>query len=208
MALQKPAERKRTRKLTVLTFLRHGARPPTPPGAPRYPGGSLNAQGRAEARRAEKILRNYQFDVILVSDLARTKETAAIVCASQKTRIQYCEELREYNKIVFENVPADPEVKKKYAREVRSAKRAAAFLKSVLKMHVGKKILIIGSGNNMRGSISYLFGIDPRHAPYLEFDTCSITSMSVIDGKPGILHMNYKPGNNAKLLHRVFEYEE
>jgi len=128
----------------------------------KYP---LTKKGRDQAKQAAKKLLKKKIDMIFVSDLLRTKETAEIVGKVLGIKPKADKRLREINVGVFNNKKIDDIGEfwnkekdlshlKYYQRRYHIApkkgenysqaeKRVTSFIKEIEKKYKGKKILIV-----------------------------------------------------------------
>ncbi len=160
---------------TLVTFLRHGKNYSHKKGQSPYPGPRLTKEGREQARTTAEFLKNFQFDLILSSNMTRAKETAEIVQGFQKQKISVHKELSEHHKDVYEY----SSLKKTFvegAGTALQARKTIKFFQRTLRNNQGRKILIIAHGNVIRSCVGASMGFSLRKSPELNLFNCSLSS--------------------------------
>ncbi len=179
--------------ITDFTVIRHGQ---TAENALRIMQGQSNTQldelGRKQAACAAERLKNMEFDLLICSDLDRTRDTAAVLL--QKTRakeIIYTPALREWNLGELEGRPVS-EAKEKYPDvfcghetsgsriRIRNGEsrqdvfdRVTGFLEETAARHAGKKILLVTHAGPIRSMFRYIGGAALAHTHFPRVDNVS-----------------------------------
>lgn len=190
---------------TILTLIRHGECQEYNSGEPRSPGPGLNRHGKKQAKKTRDYLKNYQYDVIITSEMARAKETAEIINKPHKKEITTSEEinalqeknfvtnkaLSEYDDAIFDECSSGDAEKKQYEEILGFAKKANKALDELIDKYSGKKIVVVGHGNVMRAYIGKLLGFSIENSPDINFFFCSVFTFILEKGKVrGIYHFN------------------
>lgn len=142
--------------MITLYLLRHGE---TVENATGYfqgqTPGHLSARGIAQAEEARARVAALDFDVVLCSDLARTRHTASIVLRgtpwADTGRIIYTPLLRERDMgdltgLTIADHPIDATVE----NEAQCRARARKFIEMVQKAHPGQRLLVVSHGYFLR----------------------------------------------------------
>ena len=154
----------------------------------------LDDLGRKQAACAAERLKNTTFDLLICSDLDRTRETAAILL--QKTRageIIYTPALREWNLGELEGLPVSraremyppvfrgPETTGSSIR-IRNGEsrqdlfeRITGFLEETAEKYAGKKILLVTHAGPLRSIFRYIGGAALPHTRFPRVDNVSCT---------------------------------
>lgn len=146
-------------------------------------GSPLNAEGKSQAKKLAKKLKNINFSAFFSSDLARAKETAEIIAMKRKLAVETTHLIRErsvYNylhklnrlregeidklneEIRNDLVRLDEEAKMKYKHTPvmesteEGARRLLTFIRVAASAYSGKNILDVCHGNIMRCLLKFL----------------------------------------------------
>ena len=115
----------------------------------------LTLEGRGQIKRAAEKLEGKGVELIIASDILRTKQTAEIVSKRLKVKVKYDKRLREYNVGIFNRkkikelrkffLPGERFKKKPKQGETYAEieKRIYAFFRDIDKKYNNKTILII-----------------------------------------------------------------
>lgn len=142
----------------------------------------LTILGEEQARKRAEELRNIQFDAVFSSDLTRAKQTAEILKLERELAVQTTKAIRE--RVVWSHIDElvhngksiesiTDEMKKelkeldekgkmayKYSQSIESAEEAASrlftFLREIAVAYLGKTVLVVNHGNNMRSLLTHL----------------------------------------------------
>ncbi|MCI0507825.1 MAG: histidine phosphatase family protein [Gammaproteobacteria bacterium] len=148
----------------------------------------LTMEGIAQAERAAKQLSAVPFEVIFVSQLPRTRQTARFINDYHKVRIIECEELNDIRsgfdgkpveeyfaatgRDRFNIVPPGGESLRQFQRRIN------AFI-DVLLMEVYENILIVAHEETMRVFAARFNGLTLREVESLAFGNCEHLSFQV-----------------------------
>lgn len=188
--------------VTDFTVIRHGQ---TAENALRIMQGQSNTQldalGRKQAACAAERLKNTTFDLLICSDLDRTRDTAAVLLQKTSAKeIIYTPALREWNLGELEGRPVS-EAREKYPevfcghelsghdiriRNGESRKevfdRVTGFLEETAEKHAGKKILLVTHAGPLRSMFRYIGGAALLHAYFPRVDNVSYNRFQKIGG--------------------------
>ena len=181
--------------ITDFTVIRHGQ---TAENILHILQGQSNTQldelGRKQAACAAERLKNTTFDLLICSDLDRTRETAAILL--QKTRVGkiiYTPALREWNLGELEGLPVSraremyPTVFSGHETTGSSIRirngesrqdlfeRITGFLEETAEKYAGKKILLVTHAGPLRSIFRYIGGAALPHTRFPRVDNVSCT---------------------------------
>jgi probable phosphoglycerate mutase len=167
--------------ITRVYLARHGGT--TASADDRFAGASnvnLSDAGREQARRLGKRLQSVHFDAAYCSDMQRTRDTAAAVCAAHGLTATPMADFREINHGHWEGL-THGEVEKKYGDEyshwsadpltyappggdtgLAVLARAMPALRRLVERHAGQQILLVAHTGTNRLMLCSLIGIDPR----------------------------------------------
>jgi probable phosphoglycerate mutase len=170
-----------TMPLTRVYLARHGGT--TASADDRFAGASnvnLSDAGREQARRLGKRLQSVHFDAAYCSDMQRTRDTAAAVCAPHGMTATPMADFREINHGHWEGL-THAEVEAKYPKEyyrwsadpltyappggdtgLAVLARAMPALRQLVDRHAGQEILVVAHTATNRLLLCGLIGIDPR----------------------------------------------
>jgi broad specificity phosphatase PhoE len=189
---------------TEITLVRHGENKPYVQGEPKHPGPGLTKKGFSQAKKTAIYLKNYKFDKIYCSDMARAMETAQEIKKYQTVKISCYHELAEASMIIFDKKPVD---KEKFRSTMKQVNNALKLFRRILKEDKGKKILIVAHGNIIRSIIASSLGIDVIHAPSLHTVNCSISTLVFEKGKLiGVPNLCYARHNHKRGFKEDLEY--
>ncbi len=148
----------------------------------------LTERGKAELARTAELIKNEKIDLIISSDLIRTKETADILNRIFKVQILYDKRLRDINDGVFNLKPYDEFYKKIGPRELRFEvkaeggetfvdlkKRLRDLLEEIKEKYSDKTILIVSHKDPLWMMQALLLGLSKKESidkfKELEFQT-------------------------------------
>lgn len=159
-------------------------------------GVPLNAQGRAQARRAGGRLARYGAGALYTSDIIRAAETAAIIGEQTGLRPQPMPELREIDVGQWEGLTPEelyrrfPDHMREYerdpARTVRLGgesyaqlqERALRAMNTILERHPGDQtVLAVSHGGTIRALLCHVIGLDLIHFGRLWLDNGSLSEL-------------------------------
>lgn len=167
-----------------LTLVRHGESEGNV--QKRYGGHydfALTDAGKAQAGAIARRLASERFDHIYVSDLARTRDTAApIIAAHPDTPVTYDARIREKHLGVHEGKPHDEAEIDKWGdpeggeRQAELRERIISFLDDIYEQHRDGHVLIVSHGGFITTMIMHLADSDDKtkHHP-------SNASISIVD---------------------------
>lgn len=164
----------------------------------------LNAEGLQQARAVAERLRSEYFAVAYVSDLDRTRATAAeILRFHPNTVVKYSRLLRERNTGIFRGRPADDfskarehsglsqvDFRPEGGESMRDAQeRIVTFYEKVAKRHQGQSVLFVSHGMVMTSLLLALL-----HRPFEEymqfrFENTGVTVIEREDSGDHTLHV-------------------
>lgn len=156
---------------------------------------NLNEHGKEQAEFLGRRIRDYDIDIIYVSDLNRTAETAEIVNKQVMADIIYREELREINMGLWETLNYDEryKVSGEYAYEFdkhlvdmpypegesgEDVIRRANKLIEEIKDKEFENVAFITSGGTIAILLSYFLGMEQHKRFNMEIDNCSISLLN------------------------------
>lgn len=143
--------------------------------------GKLTPLGEEQAKRAAKRLKDVPFDMILVSDLNRTKQTAApIIATHPEAQVVYEPRIRERNQGVYEGkeyglfsddikrlgVNPQTHVPKGGESFRMVGERAKNYFDELIEQHKGKNVLVVSHGGFLTQTIFYLMNIEDNRRNY------------------------------------------
>jgi broad specificity phosphatase PhoE len=165
----------------------------------------LNERGREQARRLAATLDPP--DRIYASDLARARETAAIVAERLRVPVTLDPRLRERGFGAWEGLTM-PEIQAQFAADHTRwragegpgaadaepfeafADRVGSFLQEVLERHPGEDVLIVAHGGTIRVIHALACGLDyvRDHRSIPAVDNCVPSKYAFRDGKLAPIH--------------------
>ena len=169
----------------------------------------LNERGIAQARALAGRLRGVAVDALYTSELARARETAAILGAALGLAPVDEPGLREIGLGQLEGTDGKavrPDVREAIAAAARLdpeplvegaenfttfAGRIRAAWERIARAHVGGRVMLVSHGGTLRTLIAHLIGLDPAHVDRLSLR--GNTGLSVIDfrhGRPQLVRVN------------------
>lgn len=143
--------------------------------------GKLTEQGVWQAARVAQRLKDVTFDLIVVSDLGRTKETAApIIATHPEAEVVYEPRVRERNQGVFEGRPYGTftEAAKEAGIHITEYRpeggesvtmlrqRAEAYLKELIEEHRQGRVLVVTHGGFLVQALFHLMGMEDSRENY------------------------------------------
>jgi broad specificity phosphatase PhoE len=156
---------------------------------------SLTDNGRQQAEKLAKRLKDENIDVILSSDLPRAKETTDIIAKYHKVPVHYTIDLRERNYGLWEGKPG-----KAYHEMVKNSGIPKARFRpeqgqsyedlkiivektfnKILEDYKGKNVLISTHGGRYRVLLSVVLGIPLDEAAKLAIGNTALTVIEIGD---------------------------
>ena len=186
-------------KPTVIYFVRHGETILTPER--RFSGGDgsdpeLSAEGIAQAEAVAKELAARKADVLIVSPMVRTVQTAEKIAAATGLKIQLDEAWREARFGEWDGLNIQ-EVKELYPNEWQSwissasaragssgesyediAARTELALTDLVLEHPGKTIIVVTHNYVIRSLVTLVIGAPIESVFHLDVLPCSITTVN------------------------------
>src|SRR5678815_1297435 len=188
---------------TRVFLVRHGATALA--AEDRFAGATdveLSEEGREQARRLAFRLRHEKITSIYASPLGRTVETATILARPHSLEVQTRDGLREISHGRWERMTRR-EVEEQFPEEAAAwdsdpytfapqggesglavTARALPVLLELVRMHVGREVLIVSHKATIRLLLSSLLGFDPRR--YRDNLDQSPAALNIIDFKDAV----------------------
>ena len=185
---------------TRIFLIRHGATVLT--REDRFAGATdvqLSDEGREQARRLALRLRDVPVAAVYASPLGRTVETASILAAPHRRKVQMRPGLREISHGRWEQMTRE-EVEKKFPEEAASwekdpytfapedgesglavTARALPILMDIVREHPSENVLVVSHKATIRLLLSSLLGFDPRR--YRDSLDQSPAALNIVDFK-------------------------
>lgn len=128
---------------------------------PKGKESKLTQKGIAQVKKSAKLLKKHKIDVILSSDVYRTRQTAELVAQELGKPVKFYPELREIKNGAYQNI-TEKEFHALFKNELERferrldensenlndlKKRMFGFLRKVNREYVNKNILIVGHGD-------------------------------------------------------------
>ena len=154
---------------------------------------SLSERGQEQARMLARRLSTVPIDAVYSSDLSRAAETARVALGERDVPITFTEELREYNKGVFEGL-TEAEYREKYpelyepsmvndldfappgGETIReTSRRLAGIVQRVKDAHLDQSTLIVGHGGSLRAGIVSLLDLPLEANWKFAMSNCALT---------------------------------
>ena len=154
---------------------------------------ALSERGREQAGMLAARLASAPIDAVYSSDLARAAETAKVALRGRDVPITFTEQLREYNKGVFEGL-TESEYREKYpdlyepslandldfappgGETIRETSvRLAAIIQQIKDAHMDQRALIVGHGGSLRAGIVSLLDLPLEANWKFAMHNCSLT---------------------------------
>lgn len=153
----------------------------------------LSDRGREQAGMLARRLAPAPIDAVYSSDLARAAETAKVALGERDIPITFTEQLREYNKGVFEGL-TEAEYREKYpdlyepslandldfappgGETIRETSiRLAGIVQQIKDAHMDQRALIVGHGGSLRAGIVSLLDLPLEANWKFAMHNCSLT---------------------------------
>ena len=153
----------------------------------------LSERGREQAQMLARRLSRVRIDAAYSSDLSRAAETARVALVERDISIDFTEELREYNKGVFEGL-TETEYRDKYpelyepsmandldfappnGETIReTSARLDGIVQRVKWTHMDENVLIVGHGGSLRAGIVSLLDLPLQANWKFAMHNCSLT---------------------------------
>lgn len=169
----------------------------------------LNEQGIAQSIALAEYLQNISFDAIYVSDLQRTKQTAAPLAAQKSLELNIVPELREISYGEWEGMLL-ADIAEKYPAEMAlwrestdklqipggesfkaAANRAMMALTWIAEKNAGKTIAVITHGGIVRALISEILNCSFHSTWDIRQDNCAVNILEFSQNKFYINLLNY-----------------
>ena len=182
---------------------------------------SLSERGREQAQMLARRLATVQIDAAYSSDLSRAAETARVVLGERDVPTTFTQELREYNKGVFEGLTED-EYREKYpelyepslandldfappgGETIReTSARLAGIVQQVRDAHMDQSALIVGHGGSLRAGIVSLLGLPLEANWKFAMSNCSLTVIYTYDDN-AVMHL-YNDTSHISGIVRAWE---
>ncbi len=157
--------------VTSIILIRHGTAEIKPPNEPKIPGRGLTTTGKKQSIKTAQFLKGANFSKIYTSTMMRAIETAKLITTQE---IIQCEELVEFNKIIFEEEPDDID---KFNENMEMAIRTKEFFEKIIRENRDSKILIVTHGNVIRYLICCALNLKHYKSPNFFIDNASITHL-------------------------------
>ncbi len=137
----------------------------------------LTEWGREQARATARRLAGISLSAAYCSDMARTRETALTILGERETPLYPVQELREYNKGVFEGLTPqeyqdrypdlyqaslvnDPDFAPTGGETIRQCQaRLSGFIRMVREKHGEEDVLVVGHGGSLRSGLVALLDL-------------------------------------------------
>lgn len=160
--------------------------------------GRLSSLGKQQVKKLGKRLKNEKIDVIYISDLKRTRDTAKEIIKFHKgTKIIFEPNLREVARGIYEGKPYEliERVRLKTKKSVLSfrpkggesisdtKKRVRNFVKKVFKENKNKTVLFVTHGGPIMHVILHLLKKSDRHYKKYVTKNASVTILDVKENK-------------------------
>tara|TARA_Y100000310_G_C20688625_1_gene820728 strand:+ start:285 stop:878 length:594 start_codon:yes stop_codon:yes gene_type:complete len=162
-------------------------------GQTELPTSHLTKEGETQAKKLAERLKDEEFDVVFVSDLHRTKETAEIILKNHKNKPKHDKRIRESHGGDFEGKgygafsghikennldrytfkPEGGESLQEFHERVKD------FLDEVVEHHAGKKILVITHGGVIRTMMNEVTKTEQTDTKTHGSNNCSLTVFHV-----------------------------
>ena len=176
----------------------------------------LTEKGREQARATSRRLSGVNFDVAYSSDMSRASDTARLILGERDTPLHSVQELREYNKGVFEGLTVDeyrdrypdlyhaslindPDFAPPGGETIRQCQaRLSEFFRSVKERHPDANILVVGHGGSLRSGIAALLELPLESNWKFVMHNCAL---SIIHSYPdnAVMHLYNDTSHLAKL---------
>ena len=153
----------------------------------------LSERGREQARMLARRLAGVPIDAAYASDLSRAAETARVVVGERQAPLTYTQDLREYNKGVFEGMTA-AEYQQKFPHLFKASMendldfappdgetiretshRLARVFQAVRRQHLDENVLVVGHGGSLRAGIVSLLELPLEANWKFVMHNCSLT---------------------------------
>jgi probable phosphoglycerate mutase len=156
----------------------------------------LTPKGREQAREAVANLREYSFDAIVTSDLARARETAEVIASALDLTIAMTAQLRERSFGVYEGRPlkelpaslagieggivTDEDAHPEGGESLRALyARAGTFVDMLHQERPDERLLLVTHGGTIRALRAYCEGRPMLLLPWDRVSNCSIWTVEV-----------------------------
>lgn len=156
----------------------------------------LSELGRQQADHAHVILKNQDFDRIIVSDLLRTKQTAEIIFRDRMDKIEYSSAIREIDTSVLYGHTYDETIAKYGEVYIDARKRLdysffggesditfnariGEFLNEFEQPGVEQKVAVVTHGGVISAILAYILHTDIEHvSEKFSIDNCGVSSIN------------------------------
>lgn len=164
--------------------------------------GGFTAKGKEQVRMLRRRLDMYRFDKALVSDLARTRETAKYLLSGRTHIIRYLKLLREkdagefkgkkFGEVVWDKLAGDFETRKPPGGEsINDVKKRVREFLAILTSENARDLLVVGHGAFIKLLIGQLRGQSAQDAIFSnQIDHCSITELLLSNGRFEVIKQN------------------
>lgn len=155
---------------TLVYFIRHGEKIEIP-GDKRL--GGITKKGISQARDVGRRLKKLKIkiDVLYCSSMQRSIETANEISKFINKKPIICNELSEFNTILWTREYHKP----KYWRNFKHYVKSRIAFRKILKKHEGKVIVIVAHGNIIRGLIGSKIKLKLKSMGRLDCSNCHVS---------------------------------
>lgn len=174
----------------------------------------LSENGIRQAKALAKSLKKEKIEFIYTSELIRAVETAKIINKFHNLKINKTEELNERNFGVFEgrkgdliqkefrrNVMEDINFKPKGAETWRDInKRVISFMRSIIKKHKGKNVLIVAHKGVNSLILTYFLKNPLKDHWKVKQSPANISRIKIENGKTDVKVNDVKHLNGLKII--------
>jgi probable phosphomutase (TIGR03848 family) len=177
------------------------------------PGVSLSADGRAEAERAAATLANVPFDAVYSSPIERTLETAEIIAARHKLKVEVAQGLGEVRYGRWTNRTYKSLTRTKLWQRVQRWPSGARFpdgesltevqtraigaLEDLRIRHPRGRICCVSHSDVIKLVVAHYLGVHIDLFQRIAIGPASITVVAVGDDGPMVLAVNVPPATDS-----------
>jgi probable phosphomutase (TIGR03848 family) len=200
--------------VTTFYIVRHGVTSHTATKLTGWmPGVSLSADGRAEAERAAATLANVPLDAVYSSPIERTLETAEIIAARHKLKVEVAQGLGEVRYGRWTNRTYKSLTRTKLWQRVQRWPSGARFpegesltevqtraigaLEDLRIRHPRGRICCVSHSDVIKLVVAHYLGVHIDLFQRIAIGPASITVVAVGDDGPMVLAVNVPPATNS-----------
>ncbi|MBB6214608.1 alpha-ribazole phosphatase [Anaerosolibacter carboniphilus] len=168
----------------------------------------LTDKGIHQAEESAEKMKEVSLDVMITSDLLRTRKTAEIINKHHHIEIKNIDSFREMNFGLWEGlsyeeiinqfpdelnawekewlnypVPEGESLRQMYERVIRG-------IEKLIEDHPKGRILLVSHGGCIRGILSHLIGRGIEDYWKYKVENCGITKIEIVDGYPVLTMLN------------------